>query len=369
VQETRRRRASFAVALALAGRLLGPLPAPAGSDREAELRELLAAAGASWHVQEWPELTLAARERAQEALDAGTRARLERGLAEAFAPEALLAAVASRLAADPDAVRMASLRAWYDSPPGRRIHAAQERATTPDALRELPVFVSRPAPGRVPPATLRAVQRIARATRLQRSLVLVARSVSRGIDSGTAVLRCREAEATAPPGERRRVARLERLVPERTAAALLFAYRDVATDDLAAHAEALESDAGRWLFGAFARELETALDAAERSLRERLAAEAAPDCSAPPGPADRGAAAPGAAANAHLPRGPSPSPRASAPRRARYTRPGSGRRSTASSSHALAATSRPTSTPVARPAASNRSTTSSVATLPDAPGA
>jgi hypothetical protein len=286
VNETRRRRARLAAALALPALLLAPQPAPARSDRAAELHQLLDAAGVSRHVQEWPELTLAARERASDALDADGRARLERGLAEAFAPEALLAGVAAGLAEGYDAARVEALLGWYDSPPGRRIRAAEDRATTPEALRELPVFVSLPAPRRVPPATHRAVQRIARATGLRRSLLLVAQSVSRGVGAGALALRCEEAEEDAAPAapERRRVARLARLLPERASTTLLFAYRDVPIADLTGYAELLESDPGRWLFGALPAQLEGALAGAERSLRERLAAEAAPRCSAPRAP-------------------------------------------------------------------------------------
>jgi hypothetical protein len=286
LSETVRRRARFAAALALLSLPLARAqPAPAQvAGREAELRELLAAAGVTRHVQEWPELTLPALDRAREQLDVDTLARLERSLAETFAEDALLAGVAGRLAAVYDEARAKTLREWYDSPQGRRIRSAENRAATPQALRELPLFLSRPAPRRVPPATRRAGQRLERATGLGRSILLVSQSVSRGLLEGVVALRCgaEEEVATLAAVDRRRVARLARLLPERISTTILFAYRDVPLSDLTEHAAFLESDAGRWLFGDLHEHLEGTLAAGERALRERLAPEAASRCPRPP---------------------------------------------------------------------------------------
>lgn len=313
-----RRRTTFAAALALLSLPLAPAqPAPAQvGGREAELRELLAAAGVARHVQEWPELTLPARDRAREQLDVDTLARLERSLAETFAEDALLAGVAGRLAAVYDEARVKALLEWYDSPLGRRIRSAESRAATSEALRELPLFVSRPR--RAPPATRRAGQRLERTTGLGRNILLVSHSVSRGLLEGVVALRCGADEEVAALAalDRRRVARLARLLPERASTTLVFAYRDVPVSDLTEHAAFLESDAGRWLFGELHGHLEVALAAAERTLRERLAPEA---CSATPPPrGSRGTGESGASreeASVSLRSAALPSP-ASRPRRA-----------------------------------------------------
>ena len=294
MSETGRRRAKFAAALALLSLPLAP-PQPGTAQvggREAALRELLAAAGVPRHVQEWPELTLAARERAREQLDAETLARLEGSLAETFAEDALLAGVARKLAAAWDEARVNALFEWYESPQGRRIRSAEDRAATSEGLRELPGFVSRPARRRVSPATGRAVQRLERATGLGRSLLLVSQSVSRGLLEGVVALRCgmQEEVAALAALDRKRAPRQARLLPGRVSLTLQFAYRDVPISDLTGYSALLESDAGHWLFDGLHEQLEGTLAAAEQALREHLAPEAAARCSAAPPPGRSGGA-------------------------------------------------------------------------------
>lgn len=279
-------RARCAAALALLG-----LPLPSArpalaqvAGQEREIFELLSAAGVSRQLQEWPELTVPTRDRARAKLDAPSLALLQRAVAELFDGEVLMAGVADRLADIHDEGRVAAALEWYGSPIGQRLRSADERSATPEALRELPVFMSQLDPRHVRPYRRLVATRLDRAAQITRSALAVSRAVSRSLTRGVVALDCgTEADAAAPAlREIKRMNALEGVVRERVVIRLLFAYRSVPTADLVRYADFLESEAGRWIFGDLTQHLAGALTDAGERLLGRLAPEVVTRCSGTP---------------------------------------------------------------------------------------
>jgi hypothetical protein len=279
-----RGRATLAVGLALLGATCARDAGAAIRDREAALRELLAASGLAEQLAQWPELNVLLRDRARAELDPRSFALLERAVSGAFQASVLAAGIASRRAAGWSEPHVAALEAWYASPRGRALRAAEAGAATPEALRTLPVFLSRLSPRELPRPRREAARRLDRATGRTAATLAVAIGVSRGLAQGLVALRCAGSEEAArlAARERARLARLAGVVQDRVVTALLFAYRDLPTSDLDRYAVFLESEAGRWLFSSLRDDLESTLADALERLHEELAPAVTSRCAAAP---------------------------------------------------------------------------------------
>ena len=255
----------------------GPLP-PAAAEAAAEVTEALERAAVEAHVEEWPELTLAARDLAREKLDAPSFARLVQLLAEAYAPRRLIAAIASRLrdAADPESVD--AFLAWHRTPLGAEIIDDREHAGRSETLRTYPRFLAELRT--MPDLRLEALRDLDAAIGLSENIMAVALSISLGVARGSHLLRCAPEPQWSKLERQTRVQvlRLRKLVEKRVRVGLAFTHQALPLRDLRRFERFTRSGKGRWLHQGLRSGLASALAGATVMLETQLASDSAQRC-------------------------------------------------------------------------------------------
>lgn len=237
------------------------------------LDTLVSAAGLERRFAEWPEANAGARERAEQRLDADTRALLLREVAAAFATPRIVAAVRARLSHElgDDAIRQ--LAAGYVAS-GAGGLLGPESGLAADDLRDFPRFASELSQQEVPAERFALVTRLDEGTRFGRDAWRVTTAWGAAIDRGARALRCGGPEAWRAPLPPERAAERRQLAEpfrERVQVELLFLARSVDTRDLRRAALFLETAPVRAFQEQVAQALDAALASSLGDLRQHLA--------------------------------------------------------------------------------------------------
>lgn len=236
--------------------------------------------GLAARVEEWPEITIAARDRARSQLDAPAYALLERLVALAYATAPLAQTVSGALAAGADPVRVEAFLAWHETPRGARLRSGERYFLGPELLRTQPFFMSEVLSGKLDPTRWEAARELESAIALSRDVMAVALSISIGVARGAHALRC-GSDAAWPRAEQRTrasVGRLGALVEARVAGTIAFSHGDLSTADLIRAGRFARSGDARWLYDGVGVQLVDALQGASRRLRMQLAPAVAERC-------------------------------------------------------------------------------------------
>ncbi len=232
-----------------------PVPASAGTTSLAVIDALLDATGLKHQARLIASQTRQTLRSGLGGLRDADAEKVERITRWYFNPDAFYARLRAEFGRAVDDARLAETRAWFETPAGRRVAAADVRFYATDRRQEVEEFVARLAADPPPPARVALMQRLDAAAGTTEGSVELMVAVHRAI--------VRVMSPTLPADQRvgagqlesqGRQIRLRMQEPLRmvSVATLLFVFRDVSDGDLSDYVEFLESDAGAW-YGAATR--------------------------------------------------------------------------------------------------------------------
>ena len=265
--------------IALLVLLCGPEPTSAETpDQGAEGRleqshAALQAARLGGHFAPWPELSLSARDLARARLPRSAFGKLEQRVYEHLHPDVLQAGIARRYALDADDPRREALIQWREGALGSAIARAERSALSPAGLAAFPVFMSAVRAEPRLNARLALMRRVDEATRQSDSVLRIGLATAAAFDRGLSLLSC---GADVNPSQRsafveQSVSRHLVLLRSEVRVGLLFTFRDLSRPEVRRYADFVESEEGRWVYGALDRHLGSALLEARAALDEELA--------------------------------------------------------------------------------------------------
>jgi hypothetical protein len=251
------------------GGLPGSLALPPAA--HATVDELIDLSGLRKQLAALPTMVLQEFLPRESALGPGEGALVRRIVERHFAPAVVVPLIRAELSRRRDAEKLARLVAWLRAPVGRRV-TAEEVASTAADPQAVAGWVARLATEPPPPARVTLVERLqwiegAGDTGLD-LLLVVARELALAVQPAL------PAERRVKPGHiATQLAKTrERLLPEVRQAArqhMLYTYRRLGDEEVAAYVAVMASDAGRWFTATTHRAL---LDAV-RVAAERASAE------------------------------------------------------------------------------------------------
>jgi hypothetical protein len=200
------------------------------------------------------------------------RAAVDRVAADSFGAERMQALVSESVSAHLDEAKLGQVLAWYRTPAGRKITAAELVAGMPHAQDELAAFArareARPAEA-ARLERLRRLEAVVGGSEFTFDVVLaVADGLRRGVEPFVSVERRRVMASLDREAASGRVQAVEQ-IRATTLVTAEFAYRGVSDDELDAYLSFLASPAGRWLTAALHRSL---LHAIRTSTEEAIVA-------------------------------------------------------------------------------------------------
>jgi len=206
------------------------------------------------------------------ALDADRRERVDAITDRGFHPDNFYAVLRSEFSRYVDDARLDEVLAWYATPVGRRIAAAEVRFYASDRQREVEDFVAglaNNAPSAVRVALLQRLDAASGATEGSLDLfVAINRSIIRIVEP-LVPEQARMGSGQVESQARQIRLRMQESLKEANVVTMLFLYQGLTDDELRGYIEFFESDAGAW-YGSAARQ---AIVAATASAVERTTGE------------------------------------------------------------------------------------------------
>jgi len=189
-----------------------------------------------------------------------------------FHPDAFYGGLRAEFGRHLDEARLGQTLAWYETPVGRRVAAAEVRFYAADRRQEVEDYVAGLLDNRPSPTRVALLQRLDAATGATEGSLELFVAVNRSI--------VRVVEPMLPPEQRIGAGQLEsqarqirlqmqEAMRQVNVLTMLFLYQHVSDDDVRAYIEFMESDAGAW-YGTAARRaiVATIADTVERSTAE-----------------------------------------------------------------------------------------------------
>jgi len=239
------------------------------------LDQALERAALDWHIVEWPELTLATRDRVRRHLEPAVFSRLEKLVAISYSPSRLRGAIRRGVASRRGPEPLDRFLSFYRTEPGRSVALEQNRSFTAAQLRVQPEILAGWL--RHPLAGLRldAIRRLDETMHLSDDVTRVAIEISRAISSAGHALAC--STGSAKPAVRV-VERFRPLVQGRMRFTLEFVHGERSAQDLSIWLRFARGEAGRWLYKDIHQELAIALEVAAAEFHQQVAVEARARC-------------------------------------------------------------------------------------------
>lgn len=228
--------------------------------------------GVEDHIQEWPELTSVARDRAGRDLTREDLARVQGWLEQAYAPERLRSEIENALLAEASASRFSALAEVASSPALARHRERVGRQQGIEGLALQPARMARVMARGLAPRRALAVHRLSAATGQSRNLLAVALSIGEAIARAHQGLLCREPAEVSNAAElqRQEIASASRDFESHVMHLLNLAYWDASDQEVAEIVSAMESPEPRWFYARLSVHLDEALRLSEAELTNRV---------------------------------------------------------------------------------------------------
>ncbi|MDJ0852408.1 MAG: hypothetical protein QNK04_28895 [Myxococcota bacterium] len=254
----------------------------AGAARSDAIDQALALSTVTARLEEWPEVTVAARAWAERRIDAETSARLNREVAAAFSQRLLLERLSARLREAADLERLEGFVAWYGTPVGRRVTSPEPLPIGPELLRRYPSLATR-RPGELQRQRWEAFQRIDLRSGATRDVMQIALAIGLSTARNAHALACGTGTKWAS-AEGKLLGRIEAvrpLVASRVLETLDLLHAELSYADVLALASFTRSRDAEWFYATVGRELERTLRTASDAVGQAMAAEVAVRCARP----------------------------------------------------------------------------------------